>query len=582
MPQENRKQVSVIVIAELAPKQKISDCINLILNQTYKNVEILISYFKRNDIDDLKKSFFQVPNIFWIESEQGFDIIQRPLKEASGNYIFYKSINPIIWYPRHIEHHLDLFNWNKKAQWSFSFVELKNVLEFQQPYNTINWRLDKAPKQEQLLLDEIVHTKEIVPEWEKCLASFDEGKTATFMPGLILEQFKHYSVVIPEEITVSQWIDPRPPKQVLGQPISINNPNEEVIELEDGQLGIKIEYPTLVGNAEFNEHNRIVYDRIKSLDPLDIKKIAIKRTMGMGDVLLTEPVIKMLKKKYPNSAITLYTSSYRGCNDIVKYFKHKPDNVILNNENQLTQDILYKEKEFDLRFDLDLSYESRKNINYIDAYLYTAGFRDEVKNIDSKLSIINQVNDNDKIPELEYNEERLIKEKYIVAEFAGSGWKEWDQTKWKVILDKVIEQGYKIAFLSNQATLNSIHYIEKCVINQENNFNIMLNWIKYCEFGLFADNGPMQCTAALGKKCFVVAGPAIPRFTSKSDLITEITRPDLQCLHCKGRQFYNESQNGGYSFVAKCELPKEQERICLKDLSSEYVLDKFNKFLVEN
>ena len=298
MPQENRKQVSVIVIAELAPKQKISDCINLILNQTYKNVEILISYFKRNDIDDLKKSFFQVPNIFWIESEQGFDIIQRPLKEASGNYIFYKSINPIIWYPRHIEHHLDLFNWNKKAQWSFSFVELKNVLEFQQPYNTINWRLDKAPKQEQLLLDEIVHTKEIVPEWEKCLASFDEGKTATFMPGLILEQFKHYSVVIPEEITVSQWIDPRPPKQVLGQPISINNPNEEVIELEDGQLGIKIEYPTLVGNAEFNEHNRIVYDRIKSLDPLDIKKIAIKRTMGMGDVLLTEPVIKMLKKKF--------------------------------------------------------------------------------------------------------------------------------------------------------------------------------------------------------------------------------------------------------------------------------------------
>ena len=43
-------------------------------------------------------------------------------------------------------------------------------------------------------------------------------------------------------------------------------------------------------------------------DTEDISSIAIKRTMGMGDVVLVEPIIRKLKEKYPNVPITLYTT----------------------------------------------------------------------------------------------------------------------------------------------------------------------------------------------------------------------------------------------------------------------------------
>jgi ADP-heptose:LPS heptosyltransferase len=392
---------------------------------------------------------------------------------------------------------------------------------------------------------------------------------------LILKQLENLRVVVPEEITVTQWVDPRPQQIPLGRPVSDKN-IEAVVEGANGELEIKAEYPTLVGNLQWKEHNNNIFNRINTLDPLSIKKIAVKRTIGMGDVLLTEPVIRALKRKYPNAAITFFAANGRNAKDIVQYFESKPDEIIgLENEQVLIQDILYNKKGYDLRFDLDLAYESRQNVNYIDAYFEITGFKEEVKEIDGELTIVPDVPEYEKVPRLKYDEPAIIQEKYVAVELAGSGWggKEWDLGAWKLLLKQI---PYKIVFTSglrifdNEAGSDQIIYI-----NKNNKFSTMMNLIKHCEFFVGSDCGPAHIAVAFDKPAFIIAGAALPKYTMKSHLAFGVSL-ELDCLHCKGRQFVNQT-NEGFSFVAKCENPSQYK--CMSDLKLEYASNKLKEFL---
>jgi len=579
MSSQGKKLVSVLVLADDAPIEAINESITNVLNQTYKTLEVLVSISKeRQDVSKLQERWNDTPNLQFIPSNPALGIIQDPLSGIHGDYVFYKAMGPITWLPRHIEHHLDLFRWDNKAQWSFSFLEFKNVAEQQQAINVLNWRIESSPSPQSIIIDELCHLAEFKPEWSKFVVSRDGGKTAGFFAGACLENWKPSRVAVPEEITVQMWVDPRPPTPEFGKPQSDENVNEEVVEGLDGQLDVKIELPTLVGSNQFAHHNKMVSNRLKDILPEKIAKIALKRTIGMGDVILVEPVIAALRKRYSNAEITLFTSKSRSCTEIVQHFGARPDITVgLEGEGELTKDFLYSQKGYDLRIDFDLSYESRKNVNYIDAYFHTAGFVDEIAEVDGILQVVNPVLEPERIPTLVYEEPRMIAERYVTVELGGSGWpgKEWDPEKWKSVLKKVEELGLIVAFVSNGLIPTGWTSLIPS-LNANNDFATMMNYLRYADFHIGADNGPMHVAAALGKKCFVVAGAAIPAFTTKSPNVYQCVHPALQCLHCKGRQYYNQIDGGGVTFVAKCE--NSDQYACMKKLEENYVAEKFLDF----
>lgn len=565
---------TVIVLAEKSPVDTIHQNLSNIFAQTHKNLDVIVSCVEGNDVSSLIAKWEHTTfNITWLTSKQGLELISSPIKSALGEYIFYKSMNSIVWYPRHIEHHLELFTYDKrKSLWSFSHIEYKNLQEQGQMLNSMGWRISNTPVKEQIIIDELVHHISVKPEWDKCIAIIN-GQQA-FVPGLIVDQFKKFKVIEPKEITVVQWTSQQQPQQIqLGVPVSLNNVDEKVEDI-DGELKVRVEYPTLVGNIQFAQHNATVRDRMKLLNPLDVKKIAIKRTIGMGDVILVEPVIRALKIKYPNASITMYAGDGRGASEIVKNFDSKVDTIIPIPEVTLAQDHLYSQKGFDLRFDFDLAYESRKNVKYIDAYFETAGFEERIEDVNGELQVIKFVNDAEKVQRLVYDKEAIIKEKYVAVELAGSGWqgKEWDVEKWNKILTNIREHGIKIAYVSTYRM-----GIKGDYVNEKNDFDTMLNYLKYCDFYIGSDCGPMHVATGFGKKCFVICGAAMSHMTSYSKKIYEVANRNLTCLHCKGRNFYNQTETGQITFVSKCD--NLDLYACMKKLEADYVLQEFHKFL---
>jgi len=348
---------------------------------------------------------------------------------------------------------------------------------------------------------------------------------------------------------------------------------------QDGNLVVKCEYPTVVGNVQWMQHNELVRSRFANIPPTDIKKIAVKRTIGMGDVVLAEPAIRALKKKYPNAAIDFFVGESRGSTDIAKLFACKPTVISMTGlgEAPVIQDYLYDQKGYELRFDLDLAYESRRNTRYIDAYLDVIGFKEEVVERDGQLVVEHPVPEAERIPQLTWDNPtpRLIANKYVTVTLEGSGWpgKEWDVEKWKVLLLKIQMMGYQLVFTSPQRVPPGI---ENSIVNEKVDFDTMLNFLYYADFHIGADNGPMHIASAFGKPCFILGGAALTRFTTPNPLVYGVSKTDLTCLHCKGRQFFNDNGQGGVTFVARCE--NQDQYACMTKLDVDYVESEFDKF----
>ena len=134
--------------------------------------------------------------------------------------------------------------------------------------------------------------------------------------------------------------------------------------------------------------------------------------------------------------------------------------------------------------------------------------------------------------------------------------------------------GYKIVYLSN---INPIRELGD-VVNENNDFNILLNYLKYCEFFIGVDCGDLHISQAFEKFAFVINGAALSSKTSYSKKIYSVTNKNLTCLCCKSRQFLNDNGQGGVTFVSHCELPKDKEFSCMKDITSEYLLSEFINF----
>ena len=180
-----------------------------------------------------------------------------------------------------------------------------------------------------------------------------------------------------------------------------------------------------------------------------------------------------------------------------------------------------------LKYDLDLSYESRTDVSFIDAYAEVIGLEFE----DNK----------DKHVELECKTEAIHKTKYAVVCGDGSGWpgKTWGAEKYKEVIQHIQSLGYEVIETGADHTDITPTQYHTC------EFDTMVNLIAHCDFYVGADNGPMHVARGFGKPCVLIAGAARPYYTNPNrDNVVYVEDHTSKGLGIKHKQFFNMTQSG--------------------------------------
>ena len=572
---DNNKLVSVVLLGEALQLSQIEHYLKTITTeQTYQNLEILVVTVPRNDMEELadKEEWknHKIP-IRFLEANGGIDLIAMGCESAMGDYVFYKTCGAAAWYPHHIERHLEILE-AKNIEWCISQIERRDQKRPQELLNVLGWRIENPPKIEDLLIDEISHAHTLKPTWEDVLVR--KGEQEIIVPGMLLKSWTENKINggMADEITVVQWLDAN-----AGQPKAIyqlaktadqviENVNEESSELEMTKI-----FPTVVGNLELQDHNKAVWNAIGDYQP---KTIAVKRTIGMGDVIQTEPILSALKAKYPDSKLTFFTSQSRSCQAVAEYFG-SVDEVIGIPEQSLTQDILNatppsneevveidgemrvekKEawKTSEINIDLDLAYESRQDSSFIGGYAEVAGMNEQDL---SKPSLT-----------FESETPTAVSGNYIVLCNEGSGWagKEWNPESWKALGITLQKLGYQLV----ETAQNPNYHLFENSIKTDGSMEQFLQYCQHASAYVGADNGVMHVCATFNVPCFVVAGAAVPSKTYPNGDIFEVTA-DNEFVGCKHKFFY---RTDGPAFV-----PPNQER-CFEGLTDEYVGAQLQEFI---
>jgi len=552
--------VSVLLLAEDTGEEHTIAAIENVLAQTHRKFEILVTTLF--DFANLKEKYKDNFKISFAEAKPGAEYLNEALDKCNSKVIFYKTVTNVLWQPRHMQLHLEEYVQNRDAKWSLSHIEYRDIDNADHPLNTIGYRIDSPPPFERIILDEISHLYDIDVDWTVCLNKLENGNF-DFLPGNILYKWneKKYKGVMPNEIGVVQWIKFQTPDQEqhsfedlaksLGVPKSTDVKEEN--KMIDGNIEVMRMLPTIMGNAHLDEYNNSIREVARNTE--DIKDIGLKRTIGMGDIILTEPIIKKLKDKYEDAKITFYTNKP----DVVKYFKHKPDNIVEIDESELTNDLL-ADKHHQLSFDLDLSYESRPGFSFVDAYAQVCNiewddYKDRYVQFDGTFST-----------ELE---------NYVVVVGDGSGWpgKTWGQQNYKEVVQNLLDKNYNVVEpgFSDFSGLTDEKW-NQCEFSQ------LVNLIACCEFYVGTDNGPMHIARALNKPCIIIAGAALPYYSNPNrEGVYYVQDNSLECLGCKHKQFFSTNNSNQITFVPGCE--QEEQGLCMKTIKPEHVISALDKFL---
>lgn len=540
---ENNKLASIVLFAEKLPIEIVEQQIKLIVAQTYLNKEVIVFYDKdREDLEELiiKYSFQNCKFIPTTNAIEGSKAIKDYI---NGSIIFYKTCNPIDWLPRHIEVHMGQYQ-KEKIKWLQSLAEYKDSANPDNNSNTLQWRL-QPPNGDEFEIDEISHIADIILDWDKI---FDEK--GSFHKRKLLIQLGNGNLT--NEISIVRWFNSnvQAKNQIASQ---LGQPNHLTAITKENH------FPTILGNIFQHSRNQEILQNINKISPDLIESIVIKRIAGMGDVIMTQPIQRYLRKKYPKAKISLMTSNDRGASDAAKILGY--DNIILVDQAQLTQDALmniltieeiqeniedgilnvmekeiYNFNDYQIKIDLDLSYESRHK-PYLMSYFELIGVKYEDVPEEEKLYKF--------ILDERFNETRMYYNKaYLHKE--GSGWqgKTYPDESWNILKEQ----------LKDKITFTEGKYFE--------DFNDLLLELSKHDYYIGTDSGIMHLALGLGLKCFVIAGAALPEFTAmpyveKGQIISiQADIKDLPCLGCKHKMFFEIMNNNQITFVSPCKNNK--------------------------
>lgn len=595
--------------------------------QAYSNVEIVVVHLSSFDVDTFKTEIsanVQIPinvdlKYYQVSDPSLFLAGSVDYISSDSEYVFLKTSHPLIWSPFHIATHVE--SWKskigKRKNFQLSNISVRNIMvDPKNPVGVLGYRITD-PRPEDVLFDEISMTKESFGKisWTTFLSEDNSGRFS-FNIVKFFDHMRSDGVFRNEEISVNHLVQHQPPidkdKIKLQQPntqfsdssIMFVDTNGNLFDEEkDGtELLVLERFPTIVGNRQWDEdHNNKVIRNIKSYEEQNgekfIRKIGVKRTMGMGDVILAQPFVKFLSRKYPQAEIVFYTGQNLSNVSCIKMFSDcNVTEVKFYDSRAMMEDILSKEDGLDLRFDLDLAYESRPELSYAEAYFVAMGYDvPEGYDLVPKLLI-----DYTKIGEL-YESQKVYEsglkfksgEKVVAFCPEGSGWggKELPAEYWESILQMIKDAGYKIALTSNvNSNIWQVKYKDKLskfidywndVDDIQESFKRMIEFVIESRGTVGSDNGVMHFASGFQKPMMIVSGAALlSKTTAAHANIVNIVKSDLPCIGCKHKFFFDiqsTPQGQQLTFVPPCTnsiSPYE----CMR-FDSNYIIERTNELI---
>ncbi|MFA6281153.1 MAG: lipopolysaccharide heptosyltransferase II [Candidatus Omnitrophota bacterium] len=302
-----------------------------------------------------------------------------------------------------------------------------------------------------------------------------------------------------------------------------------------------------------------------------MKRILVVNVNWLGDAILTTPVFKAIKEKFPVSHVGVL------CPERVKeVFENNPyvDEIIIFDEKKGHKSIFKKikfifelrKKRFQTVFLIHRSFTKAlicllagipervgylrlKNIGVINKSVPPPTW--DIHRQDYYFSLFEKsgINIQDRIPKIYTSEDRnqqhedLIaqargKYKYLVGINPSANWllKRWPQEMFALLCDKLVKELncgiFFIGAKKDSGTVNAVTLkMEKTHYNLcgETNVKELAHLIKHMDLFISNDSGPAHLSASLGVPTLVFFGPTSSKLTSPKGKIVKILEKPHEC-----------------------------------------------------
>src|SRR3989344_2874756 len=320
-----------------------------------------------------------------------------------------------------------------------------------------------------------------------------------------------------------------------------------------------------VGNVVFLFKNQDI--------PEDPRNIVIMRYGGIGDVLMSTPLVKAVRQQYPKAKITYLVGEYSADAikinpNIDKVITYKDEIIFRHNKNEVKKIIeRIKKEKFDLAFILDKAWQwnllaffakipfrigfDRKGEGFpnnisvpFDGTKYELEYyreltkAAEIEDISREMQFYADSADRRKADEV-WKKNKLSKNKTIVLIPAGAKnpgqelpQKRWPPHHYGRLADELIARKYQIVILgakSDEEICNTVirNMKKKSAVNLHGKLNLAQSaaFIEDARLVITHDSGPMHLAAAMKTSLVAIFGPTDPlRFAPPAARVVQDTR----------------------------------------------------------
>jgi len=320
----------------------------------------------------------------------------------------------------------------------------------------------------------------------------------------------------------------------------------------------------------------------------EAKKVLIIRLSSLGDVLLATPVVRSLKKNYPDLTIDFFVK--QNFEVAIRLNPNINSMIIYNDSPELATQL--KENNYDLVIDLHNNFRTKKIVKQLGLpyYKFIKPNLEKFLLVHTKINLLKEkkpipVRYAEVIPDFNLDDKGL--ELFIpdgihseleglnnVVGFAPGAFhftKRWLIEYYAELGKKLNEDGYTIAILGGESDKTICMDLQKMIPNSldlSNNNNLFQTaaHIKNCEALICNDSGLMHTASAIGTPVIAIFGSTVREFGFAPYGIKSIVveNSELKCRPC--------------THIGKSKCPKGHFK-CMKEITPDLLYEKFKKFL---
>jgi ADP-heptose:LPS heptosyltransferase/GT2 family glycosyltransferase len=280
------------------------------------------------------------------------------------------------------------------------------------------------------------------------------------------------------------------------------------------------------------------------------KSIMVVRDGALGDVILTTPVVRALREKYPNAEISVVT----GFSDV---YKRNP------NVQYVGRKMLKQSNRYNLFFDLNMAYENDPGVHIVEAYAKVCGVRDAVRSCHD--AILPDVYPD--ATDLEWAGLALDGGPWAAIHPGPTAWpgRNWAHERFLEVAGLLMERGVRIVLVGGP---DAYHLPCDLDLRGKTSFHQLAALMTKATLFVGIDSAPMHLAMAARKPVVAVFGMIDPLHRLSGDVLCiGVTAPKNE-VGCLGCHHYLPAPR----VVSECFREPSKTPLCMEKLRVEDVM----------